>query len=177
MPDLSPVTRRQCLELLYGTCCHHTLLPTALQAQARFDQASDPVYRGGQANVWKGEHGGQDVAVRVIRTYSNKDVRKVIKVGCSLFVYHTLITTFCAEILQRGCDVEIPSTPQCPGPNRGIDVGESFRNGIGVDAERGYQTICHNASRSKLSQAGQSSIRNLASLDPIAENPTACRCC
>ena len=34
--------------------------------------------------MWKGEHSGRDVAVKVIRTYSNSDLQKVVGVSCRL---------------------------------------------------------------------------------------------
>ena len=44
--------------------------------------------------MWKGEYRGQDVAVRVIRTYSNDEVRRVVRVGCSISVHHVQTTIF-----------------------------------------------------------------------------------
>jgi len=35
--------------------------------------------------VWKGEYSGRDVAVKVIRTYSNSDLQKIIGVSFWLF--------------------------------------------------------------------------------------------
>jgi len=52
-----------------------------------YDRTSDALYRGGYADVWKGKCRGQDVAVKVIRTYSTSDLQKIIGVGrwtCSL---------------------------------------------------------------------------------------------
>ena len=40
-------------------------------------------YRGGYADVWKGNYQGQDVAVKVIRTYSNSDLPKIVGVSHS----------------------------------------------------------------------------------------------
>ena len=64
--------------------------------------------------------------MKVIGTYSNEDMRKVVKVGRFPFVYCTSTTAICTEVLQRGCDVEMPSPSQCPSPNRGINVGRRF---------------------------------------------------
>ena len=98
--------------------------------------------------MWKGEYGGRDVAVKVIRTYSNDELRKVINVSTPpLFVDH-LCKTSCLEILQRGCVVEISSTPERPAADWGIDVGESIHDGIGVDHERERQSISRGAPRS-----------------------------
>ena len=154
-------TRKKCLKLLYRTCGHHALLPGALKVPIYCDSTCRALYRGGYGDVWKGKHRGQDVAVKVIRTYSNDELRKVIKVGCSTSASHVSITTFCTEVLQRGHDVEIPSTPQCPAVDWSIDVRGLVRNGIRVDVKREYQSICQSTSKSKSSQARTSSICDL----------------
>ena len=50
----------------------------------RYDRDSVVLYRGGFGDVWKGEYSGRDVAVKVIRTYSNSDLQKMIGVSCWL---------------------------------------------------------------------------------------------
>ena len=58
------------------------------------------MYRGGFADVWKGEHRGQDVAVKVLRTYLNSDLQKITGVGYRLCSFSTRL---CAnEVLYRG---------------------------------------------------------------------------
>ena len=81
MPELPPRIRKKCLESLYRTCGHHALLPRALKIPACYDRTGTALYRGGFADVWKGKHCGRDVAVKVIRTYSDDDLRRVIGVG------------------------------------------------------------------------------------------------
>ena len=81
-PNLSPSTRNKCLKLLYRTCGHHALLPSALKIPTCYDRTGVALYRGGFADVWKGKYLGRDVAVKVIRTYSNSDLQKVIGVSC-----------------------------------------------------------------------------------------------
>lgn len=83
-PDLPPRARKNCLKLLYRTCGDHALVPTTLKVPISYDRTTDALYRGGFADVWKGEHCGRDVAVKVIRTYSNADLKKIIGVGCWL---------------------------------------------------------------------------------------------
>jgi hypothetical protein len=83
-PDLPPWTRKKCLKSLYRTCGRNALLPRTLKIPICYDQTSDALYRGGFADVWKGRHGGRDVAVKVIRTYSNSDLQKIIGVSCWL---------------------------------------------------------------------------------------------
>ena len=53
------------------------------------DRTDAPVYRGGFADVWKGVYCGRDVAVKVIRTYPNSDLQKIVGVSywlCPLLV-------------------------------------------------------------------------------------------
>ena len=78
---LSPLTQKKSLRLLYRTCGHHTLLPSALIVSAHYDRAHNPPCKGGYADVWRGEYRGQDVAVKVLRTYKNRELRRMIKVG------------------------------------------------------------------------------------------------
>jgi len=85
MPDFSPWTRRKCLRLLYRTCGRHGLLPKSLKIPVFYDRTGIALYRGGFADVWKGVHCGRDVAVKVIRTYSNSDLQKIIGVSCWLY--------------------------------------------------------------------------------------------
>ena len=54
-----------------------------MKVSACYDQTSNALYRGGSADVWKGDYHGKDVAVKVIRTYSNDELRKVINVSRS----------------------------------------------------------------------------------------------
>ena len=49
-----------------------------------YDRTSVPLYRGGFADVWKGNYCGRDVAVKVIRIYSTSDLRKVAGVSYRL---------------------------------------------------------------------------------------------
>ena len=133
MSDLSPGIRKTCLKLLYRTCGNRALLPSNLNISVRYDQTSNALYRGGYADVWKGECGGQDVAVKVIRTYSNDELRKIISVSTPPLLVDHLWKIFYLEILQRGCVMEISSTPERSTIDRGINVGESVHDGIGVD--------------------------------------------
>ena len=63
-------------------CGRHALLPTSLKIPVSFERTGDALYRGGFADVWKGEHCGPDVAVKVIRIYSDSDLQRVIGVSC-----------------------------------------------------------------------------------------------
>ena len=63
-------------------CGRCALLPTVMKVFVRYDRDSVVLYRGGFGDVWKGEYSGRDVAVKVIRTYSNSDLQKMIGVSC-----------------------------------------------------------------------------------------------
>jgi hypothetical protein len=82
MPNLSPWTRNKCLKSLCRTCGRCALLPRALKIPICYDRTCVPIYRGGFGDVWKGSYYGQDVAVKVIRTHSNSDLQKIIRVSC-----------------------------------------------------------------------------------------------
>jgi hypothetical protein len=84
-PDLSPRTRKKCLKSLYRTCGRHALLPRTLEIPICYDRTGVAFYRGGFGDVWKGRHCGRDVAVKVIKTYSNSDLQKII--GVSRWLY------------------------------------------------------------------------------------------
>ena len=80
-PHISPSSRIKCLKLLYRTCGFHALLPETLQIPIFYDKTGSPLYKGAYADVWKGKYCGQDVSVKVIRIYSNSDLRKVLGVS------------------------------------------------------------------------------------------------
>ena len=100
-PDLSPQTRENCLKSLCKMCGRHALLPTSLKTPISFERTGDVVYSGGFADVWKGEHCGRDVAVKVIRIYSNSELQRVIGVSCRLWsVTHArVLIVSCEEVL------------------------------------------------------------------------------
>jgi len=46
-----------------------------------YDRGGGTRYRGGFADVWKGKHRDRDVAIKVLRTYSDSDLQKIVGVG------------------------------------------------------------------------------------------------
>ena len=64
-------------------CGHYALLPSATHITASYGRTGSVLYRGGFADVWKGEYSGLEVAVKVIRTYSDKSLKGVIGVSFS----------------------------------------------------------------------------------------------
>jgi len=85
LPTLSPRLRRNSLNLLSGVCGVYRLLPRSLHIPLCYDRLGTPLYRGGYADVWKGEHQGRPVAVKVLRVYLMDDFNKILSVG-----YHNL---------------------------------------------------------------------------------------
>ena len=122
LPDLQPRLRRKCLHILCRICGRRALLPKSLQIPLSHNRSDIPLYRGGYADVWKGEHQGCDVAVKVLRIYSTSDFGKVTTVGSTILLkmcVGQLILTR-VEVLQRGCDVE------CPPPSKCTAAGGSY---------------------------------------------------
>jgi hypothetical protein len=124
MPELPPRIRKKCLELLYKMCGRHALLPRTLKIQVCCDGTGTALYRGVFADVWKGQHCGRDVAVKVIRTYSDDDLQTVIDVR---FWSYFLSMCLCAdtttvEVLQGGYDVEDAPASEYPTADRSDDV-------------------------------------------------------
>ena len=79
--DLPPHLRRKCLGGLCWVCGRHALLPKSLHIPLCYDRSDTPLYRGGFGDVWKGEHQGRHVAVKVLKVYSTSDFDKITKVG------------------------------------------------------------------------------------------------
>ena len=80
LPDLTPKLRRKCVSTLCRMCGQLALLPQSLQIPLCYDQSDAPLYRGGYADVWKGDHQGSKVAVKVLRVYSRDDFGRIVKV-------------------------------------------------------------------------------------------------
>ena len=98
-PDLPLRVRVRCLRPLYRACGHHGLLPTSLKVTVCYDRDDYPLYKGGCADVWKGECCGREVAVKVIRAYSRSDLQKITKVCSVLLPYARLLMMHSADVL------------------------------------------------------------------------------
>jgi len=81
LPDLPPRLRRKCLSALCRICGRQASLPRSLQIPLCYDRLDNPLYRGGYADVWKGQHQGFNVAVKVLRVYSTSDFEKITSVS------------------------------------------------------------------------------------------------
>ena len=78
---MTPWLRKNCLVTLCKICTHHALIPQSIQIPLCYNRAEDPRYRGGFAEVWKGEHEGIEVAVKVLKVSVMSDLVKIRKVG------------------------------------------------------------------------------------------------
>ncbi|KAF9779225.1 kinase-like domain-containing protein [Thelephora terrestris] len=82
LQDLPQRLRGKCLAVLYWICGRQALLPRALQIPICYNRFDAPLYRGGFADVWKGQFQGSDVAVKVLRLYATTDFAKVASRFC-----------------------------------------------------------------------------------------------
>jgi len=118
-------------------CGRRAVLPNAMKVLVQYDRTSAALCRGGFGDVWKGEYCGQDVAVKVVRTYSNSDLQKILGVSCGLCSLSARLFTNArcvyVEVLQGGCDMENPPASECPAPGRSDNVREPVRNGVKLD--------------------------------------------
>ena len=109
LPDLLPWLRKKCLSVLCKICGRQALLPKSLRVSLCYNRSDNPLYRGGYADVWKGEHQGRHVAVKVLRVYSTSDFDKITSVRfsvCSKACVDWLIVPILVEVLQGGRDME-----------------------------------------------------------------------
>ena len=65
--DLPPRIRRKCAKSLYKMCAGHALLPRSLHFELPEDPMDAALYQGGFADVFKRQHCGREVAVKVLR--------------------------------------------------------------------------------------------------------------
>ena len=76
-----PPVRRKCLAILCKVCSHYGLIPRSIQIPLCHDRTEAPRYEGGFAKVWKGEHEGIEVAIKVLKVFEASDLVKIKRVG------------------------------------------------------------------------------------------------
>jgi hypothetical protein len=97
----------RCLRTSYRTCGREALLPISLQIPLSYEPSETPFYRGGFADVWKGQHLGRDVAAKGLRVYEMDDFDRIRKVGSPmLFLFIHPLSPSCTEVLQGSHNVE-----------------------------------------------------------------------
>jgi len=128
--------KKKCLSALCKICGRHALLPSPFQIPLCFDQSKDRArYRGGYADVWVGKHQGCDVAVKVLRVYSESDLDKTTSVS-----HHPRLAKSAyqraddrcdrTDVLQGSCNVEGPPPSERAPAVGGDDGGGALCNGF-----------------------------------------------
>jgi len=123
-------------------CGRQALLPKSLQISFSYNRLEVPRYRGGYADVWVGDHGGRQVAVKVLRVYSTSDFKKITSVGCLhsiLNIRAGKLTATHVGVLQGSHDMENPSPSKCVATLGSHDEQRGIHNGIGVDDKWEHQ--------------------------------------
>jgi hypothetical protein len=89
---------------------------------------------GGNANVWKGQYCGQEVAAKVLKIDLLCDLKWMRAVGNpSLGMCINGLIISLAEVLQGSYDMEVPSSSKCVATIRCNDGQGSVCDGIRVD--------------------------------------------
>lgn len=87
---LVPWLRRECLASLRRVCSDQALLPKSVQIPLCYNRMDTPLYCCGFAEVWKGEHRGRGVAVKVLKVPKTSNLVKITRVGS-----HGFLTSMC----------------------------------------------------------------------------------
>ena len=69
------------LATLCKICEHQALLPRSVKIPLCYDRTGTALYRGGYTDVWKGEHEGREVAVKVLMVYMTSNLGKITQVS------------------------------------------------------------------------------------------------
>ena len=77
------------MKSLYKACAGYTLLPRSLHFELHGDLLDPPLYGGGFGNVWKREHCGRDVAVKVLQLHRNNGSRTINNVSVQLMGFYS----------------------------------------------------------------------------------------
>lgn len=70
-----------CLEYLHETCSFHDLHPRPMEIKLPNHPAGAAHCRGGFADVFKCTYRNQEVAIKVLRTYSSSDIQNMTRVS------------------------------------------------------------------------------------------------
>ena len=102
---MPPWLRKNCVSTLRKICSYHVVIPRLIQISLHYNQAEIPRYEGSFARVWKSEHEGMEVAVKVLKVYESSDLGKIRRVGfpiCQRAHVDPLVPNtqrFCKEVI------------------------------------------------------------------------------
>ena len=112
-------------------CGHQALLPRSLQIPLCYDRVDTPLYRGGYADVWEGEHEGRKVAVKVLAVYMTSNLDKITRVGyVTIRVRTSGLIIDPVEVLQGSHNMEGSSSPERSTTVGGNNDQQPVRNGF-----------------------------------------------
>ena len=136
LDSLGPPLRRKCLSVLRKICSSQALLPRSLQIPLRHNRSDDPLYSGGFSDVWKGEHEGTAVAVKVLRVAGFSNIDKIGSVGYRPRPFGSVnggAHYDCLEILQGSNHMEKSPPSKCAPIVRSDHEHKALRHDIRVD--------------------------------------------
>jgi hypothetical protein len=160
LDSLPSQTRRSCLRSLHRICGRQALLPGSLKIPLCYDPTETPLCHGGFADVWKCEYKGQEVVAKVLRVYMRDDLRRIRGVGCPRPVPCIGgLTVSRTEVLQAGCDMELPSSSECVAAVGRDDEREPVCDGVEMDGKWQYHRVCEGGCDCKSVEACMSLVR------------------
>ena len=110
MPDRE---RLKLFNKLCKTCSRHRVLPKSMHIPD-CSEASEPVERGGFADVSQGTYQGRRVAIKVVRVAINSDLDVIRSVSFQPAHSRTCMDEQVVELLPRGSRLETPPASKCP---------------------------------------------------------------
>ncbi|KAF9644753.1 kinase-like protein [Thelephora ganbajun] len=82
---------KRLLHSSYRICDRQVLLPKSLAIPLCYDPTKPARYRGGLADVWKGQHNGLDVAAKALKVYSTDNFGEIKRRFCrEVMIWRTL---------------------------------------------------------------------------------------
>jgi len=92
-------------------CGRQDLLPKSLPIPPCCDLTEAPRFAGEFGDVWKGQHNGREVAVKVLRV-PKSDLKQTRQVGCPKIVRTDELIISDIAVLQGSCNMEEPSSSE-----------------------------------------------------------------
>lgn len=105
--------RRGLLNILCKICSRQRMIPKSMHIGNYLNREPVEVYAGGYANIFRGEHKGRPVAIKIIRLYQTSDSAKCFSVSTVIpYPTQVAINGEVPGILPGSRRMEAPSTPE-----------------------------------------------------------------